>query len=337
MYEGFSESSKRVLRAAQEEARRSGHGSYGPEHILLGLLREKHAASQLLLEKGLALRDARFEVEKLLGRSSAVVPQDILFNPQAKVVLRTAAEAAGPGSEAEPHHLLLGLLREQGGPLQILLSTLGINVSELFFEVKDLCTRLSPIPEPVGVPAAESAAAAGTPPTGTGGATTWASLPKEERQVTQYRWSPDGRRVAMTTVRGLWVIERDAAGRQVFLGAGQLPAWSPDGRLLAFFRNRELLLWDGPANRTEVLDDQAMPRFDHPWSPDGGLLAFVHMNNLMVWSAETRQIRVVTHLTGAHMAQFEWLPPSGELITFLNNNVLWTASLDGSGARPLLS
>lgn len=332
MFEGFSEASKRILRAAQEEARRSGHASFSPEHILLGMLRERSSAVATYLHgKGLNLRDTRWEVEKLLGRSTAAVPPDISFNHRAKAVMATAREVAGPGRESEPHHLLLGLLREQEGPLLHLLDVLGLDVGEMHGEMMGKVERLRAAQMTAQVVQAQAppeVPVEASPPV-------WTAQPREERQVVQYRWAPGGQRVLLETVGGLWVFERRALERQNFLGAGQFPCWSPDGRLLTFFRGRELVVWDGPANRTEVIDDQAIPRFERPWSPDGSFLAFVKLNNLMLWHSDTRQVKLVTSLTGARLAQFEWLP-TGDMISYLHNNNLWLVSLDGSDARPFL-
>jgi len=56
----LSNESKRVLAYGTEEAERLGHKHIGPEHLLLGLLREEKCfAAQLLQERGVRLESAR--------------------------------------------------------------------------------------------------------------------------------------------------------------------------------------------------------------------------------------------------------------------------------------
>ena len=59
----FSESTKRVLRHAAEEADRLGHGYIGTEHMLLGLLREESSkAATTLTRHGVTLDAVRADV-----------------------------------------------------------------------------------------------------------------------------------------------------------------------------------------------------------------------------------------------------------------------------------
>ncbi|HEX9115560.1 MAG TPA: Tol-Pal system beta propeller repeat protein TolB, partial [Anaerolineae bacterium] len=58
-------------------------------------------------------------------------------------------------------------------------------------------------------------------------------------------WSPDGRRMAFTSLRGgrwqILLVNADGSGaRQMTTGAydARYPAWSPDGRWLAFAGDR---------------------------------------------------------------------------------------------------
>src|SRR2546422_321232 len=62
-FERLSDSGRRVLGLAEEEARRLHHGYLGTEHVLLGLLREPDgAAARLLADLGIALEDVRSRV-----------------------------------------------------------------------------------------------------------------------------------------------------------------------------------------------------------------------------------------------------------------------------------
>jgi ATP-dependent Clp protease ATP-binding subunit ClpC len=62
----LSNENKRVLAYAAEEAERLGHGHIGPEHLLVGLLREEKCfAAELLREQGLQLATVRGELKRL--------------------------------------------------------------------------------------------------------------------------------------------------------------------------------------------------------------------------------------------------------------------------------
>ena len=71
MFERFTEKAIKVIMLAQEEARRLGHNFVGTEQILLGLIGEgTGVAAKVLKSMGVNLKDARVEVEKIIGRGS---------------------------------------------------------------------------------------------------------------------------------------------------------------------------------------------------------------------------------------------------------------------------
>jgi ATP-dependent Clp protease ATP-binding subunit ClpC len=75
MFEHFTSEAIRVIMLAQEEARRLGHNFVGTEQILLGLMGEgTGVAAKVLAELGVTLKEARREVEKIIGRGSGFVP-----------------------------------------------------------------------------------------------------------------------------------------------------------------------------------------------------------------------------------------------------------------------
>lgn len=78
MFERFTEKAIKVIMLAQEEARRLGHNFVGTEQILLGLIGEGTGiAAKTLKSLGVTLRDARVEVEKIIGRGSGFVAVEI--------------------------------------------------------------------------------------------------------------------------------------------------------------------------------------------------------------------------------------------------------------------
>ena len=88
MFERFTEKAIRVIMLAQEEARRLGHNFVGTEQVLLGLIGEGTGiAAKTLKSMGVNIKDARAQVEKIIGRGSGFVAVEIPFTPRAKKVM----------------------------------------------------------------------------------------------------------------------------------------------------------------------------------------------------------------------------------------------------------
>lgn len=71
----LSNESKRVLAYTAEEAETLGHSGIEPEHLLLGLLREKNSmAAKMLIGTGVALQEARIGIAKYHGTALPLPP-----------------------------------------------------------------------------------------------------------------------------------------------------------------------------------------------------------------------------------------------------------------------
>ena len=134
MFERFTEKAIKVIMLAQEEARRLGHNFVGTEQVLLGLIGEGTGiAAKTLKTMGVNLKDARIEVEKIIGRGSGFVAVEIPFTPRAKRVLELSWDEARQlghnyiGTE----HLLLGLIREGEGVAARVLENLGVDLNKI--------------------------------------------------------------------------------------------------------------------------------------------------------------------------------------------------------------
>lgn len=134
MFERFTEKAIKVIMLAQEEARRLGHNFVGTEQILLGLIGEGTGiAAKTLKAMGVNLKEARAEVEKIIGRGSGFVAVEIPFTPRAKRVLELSWDEARQlghnyiGTE----HLLLGLIREGEGVAARVLENLGVDLNKV--------------------------------------------------------------------------------------------------------------------------------------------------------------------------------------------------------------
>ena len=120
------------------QARRLGHNFVGTEQLLLGMIGEGTGiAAKVLKSQGVNLKEARVEVEKIIGRGSGFVAVEIPFTPRAKRVLELSLEEARHlghhyiGTE----HLLLGLLREGEGVAARVLENLGADAAKIRTQV----------------------------------------------------------------------------------------------------------------------------------------------------------------------------------------------------------
>jgi ATP-dependent Clp protease ATP-binding subunit ClpC len=165
MFERFTEKAIKVVMLAQEEARRLGHNFVGTEQILLGLIGESTGiAAKVLKSMGVTLKDARVEVEKVIGRGSGFVAVEIPFTPRAKRVLELSLEEARQlghnyiGTE----HILLGLLREGEGVASRVLETLGADPQKIRTQVIRMVGESQ---DPVGAAAGGGASGSNKTPT----------------------------------------------------------------------------------------------------------------------------------------------------------------------------
>lgn len=166
MFERFTEKAIKVIMLAQEEARRLGHNFVGTEQVLLGLIGEGTGiAAKTLKSMGVNLKDARIEVEKIIGRGSGFVAVEIPFTPRAKRVLELSWDEARQlghnyiGTE----HLLLGLIREGEGVAARVLENLGVDLNKIRSNVVKMLGESKPQTVSSGAGAGSSSSKAKTP------------------------------------------------------------------------------------------------------------------------------------------------------------------------------
>jgi len=134
MFERFTEKAIKVVMLSQEESRRLGHNFVGTEQILLGLIGEgSGVATKVLKSMGVSLRDARTEVEIIIGRGSGFVAVEIPFTPRAKRVLEVSIEEARDltHSYIGTEHILLALLEEEDGVATRVLENLDVDLAKV--------------------------------------------------------------------------------------------------------------------------------------------------------------------------------------------------------------
>jgi ATP-dependent Clp protease ATP-binding subunit ClpC len=114
----------------REEAIRLGHNFVGTEHLLLGLIREGDGLAVAILKKlNVSISALKAEIEKVVAVGTEFSPAgEIPFTPQAKKVLEYAISEARSLSHnyIGTEHVLLGLIREEGGVAGRVLRELGL-------------------------------------------------------------------------------------------------------------------------------------------------------------------------------------------------------------------
>jgi TolB protein len=180
-------------------------------------------------------------------------------------------------------------------------------------------------------------------------------------------WSPDGQRIAFLTDAGtvgvgqfcypVWVVNADGTGERILTGSlkgpcHKSPAWSPDGRKIAFVRTQPgrgdagalfVMNADGSGLRglTHLVEQAGAPR----WSPDGRKIVFGSEvadlpdsgGEVYVMNADGTGRRNLTR-NPAHDTDPAW-SPDGRKIAFVSDRdgeyEVYVMNADGSGQRKL--
>ena len=128
MFERFTERARRSVVLGQEELRLLQHSYYGPEHLLLGLIREGGGgAARALNALDITLDAVRGQVTETMGRGSFTSSGHIPFTPGAKHALeRSLPESLASGqAHIGTGHILLGLIDDDTGAGAQILVRLG--------------------------------------------------------------------------------------------------------------------------------------------------------------------------------------------------------------------
>ena len=123
-----------ILRLAKEEARRLSQHMVGTELILLGILAESSSlAVNVLIELGVTLKDARAEVEKILGFGDEYNDGEVFYTIRAKRLLEMAWHNAKKHNKQkiEPEHLLMAIVQLKDCVAMKVLENLGVDAIEI--------------------------------------------------------------------------------------------------------------------------------------------------------------------------------------------------------------
>ncbi len=137
MQKNFTKSAEKALSYAKKSAKSLGHNYTGTEHILLGLLKSKGVASDILQANNVDADGIKELMEDFLSGSKTVITDgDAEFTPRAQeVVSRSFAEAERLGSSSVgTEHLLVSLLKENESMALRILNTKGVNIQRVYID-----------------------------------------------------------------------------------------------------------------------------------------------------------------------------------------------------------
>ena len=134
----YDDRARLVFHFAREEGSKLGHAMIGPEHLLLGLMREGGTASKVLSEFGATLEGFRRQVEEMVGRGDGLPRNETAaITPRARRVMELAgSEARSLGSNViATEHILLGTIREGDGVAYRILQQLTRDVDTVRWRI----------------------------------------------------------------------------------------------------------------------------------------------------------------------------------------------------------
>jgi TolB protein len=168
-------------------------------------------------------------------------------------------------------------------------------------------------------------------------------------------WSPDGKRIVFARLRtatdprsgaccvtlgsALYVVNVDGGGLRRIAGSGRRfdPAWSPDGRWIAFTLGKRIWLEHPDGSGAHPLLRDTADQSAATWSPDGRRIAFLRD------CRRTCQVEIVDR-DGSHPRRVvsradsyggaSW-SPDGRRLVFGRDLDIWVVNVDGSHLRAL--
>ena len=171
-----------------------------------------------------------------------------------------------------------------------------------------------------------------------------AAFPGQNGRIAFSRCAWNQEQLVCSGSTDIWAMNADGSGQVNLTNTAAVtegrPAWSPDGRRLAFNS------LSGGSFRIRIMDADGSNQVlfpvinakDAEWSPDGRRIAFSHQvgsqGRIYVANVDGSGLTELTN--GAHSADEipQWSPDGGEII-FDRDNVHWIMDADGSNERQL--
>ncbi len=152
MLNQYSDNVNQILSYSKEEAIRLNNDYIGPEHLMLGILRDRdNLAAHLLVQKFLINPDIlRHQIEKNVENTDIpIYSNDIALNSKSTAVLRLSIleSRLTKSKESQPEHLLLAIMKHKDNIPAKILGDTGVTYMELYNSI----TQLSSQPKNSGV------------------------------------------------------------------------------------------------------------------------------------------------------------------------------------------
>ena len=138
MHKPYTKQAQKVIELTTKAARSMHHNYSGPEHLLLGLLKEgSGVAACVLMDAGVEETRLVELIEDLIAPSSDVAVLDRKgYSPRIQHIIETADQEAErfDNENIGTEHLLIALLKEADCAGVRLLNTLGVNIQKIYIE-----------------------------------------------------------------------------------------------------------------------------------------------------------------------------------------------------------
>ena len=142
MNEMFTESARKAIEFAREEASRLRHDYIGTEHLLLGLIRlGEGRAVEIMTNLGIELNDLKGSIEEVVQPAGGTMTVGQLpLTARAKKTLEVSGQEARAlkSKDIDTEHILLALLKDEEGVAAQVLSTYDIDYKEAYEEFKNI-------------------------------------------------------------------------------------------------------------------------------------------------------------------------------------------------------
>lgn len=136
LFSNFTEKARTAIKYAHDAACELGHGYIGSEHLLLGLVKEgSGVAAKILAEAGINEKELKERLEEIIPSGMPLgMRTELSLTPRSKKILEISATEAQKmhhgyiGTE----HMLMAIIRDGDGVGAQLLSSFGINLTDLY-------------------------------------------------------------------------------------------------------------------------------------------------------------------------------------------------------------
>jgi hypothetical protein len=169
-----------------------------------------------------------------------------------------------------------------------------------------------------------------------GGRFARAAFPSPADDASAPAWSPDGKEIAYTRNGQLWIMNADGTDPRELVANGGNPDWSPDGTKLAYSAlSGQVVVANADGSDPHVIMTTSGGLPTNPaWSPDGSELAVESSHGIVIVASDGQN----KHLVIPYGQTPDWSPDGSRLVYYngATGGGLWIADADGSNRRRLV-